>query len=255
MIFKRADNRKMTGLVDVHCHVLPGLDDGSHDISETMEMLHIAVDEGITDMMVTPHFNSGGRSAPPEVVLQTLQNVQAVVQQEGLPIRLFPGNEVYYFSDLPRYLQEHRVLTMNGSKHVLIEFSPSVMFRTLQNAMEDVLGVGYTPILAHVERYNCMLEDSEYVDFLRDMGVQIQVNASSIVGKSGTSVKKFVFELLQDGLVNYVGTDSHGCEHRTPQIAKCRNILSKKFSPSYVDRILRDNAMQAFGLNNNDRRE
>lgn len=248
MIFKRTEKKKTAGLVDVHCHILPGLDDGSQDMEETLRMLRIAAAEGIAEMIVTPHFNSSGRSASPELVQNTLQRVRGAAEREGLPIRLFPGNEVNYFNDLPTFLEEGRVLTMNGTRHVLIEFLPSVMFRTLQNAMEAVLGVGYKPILAHAERYNCILEDSEQVAFLWDMGVQIQVNASSIVGKSGGNVKRFVHELLDEDLVDYVGTDAHGSEHRTPQIAKCRDQLLKKYRQSYVERILRENARAAFGL-------
>lgn len=248
MAFGRRNREGPLSVVDMHCHILPGLDDGSQDLTETVEMLEIAASEGIREMVVTPHFNSSGRSAPPEKVLYTMERVQAVAQRENIPIQLYPGNEVYFFEELPRFLRENRVMTLNRSRHVLIEFSPSAMFQTIRNAMDSVLGTGFVPVLAHVERYECMVGDAENAEFLWDMGVELQVNAASVVGKTGASAKKLTHSLLKDGLVSYVATDAHSSGHRAPEMEKCLELLLKKYSSNYVSQILRENAVRAFGL-------
>lgn len=239
--------RKSTGIdkiVDIHCHVLPALDDGSRNMRETIQMLRIAADAGITDIIATPHFKEGRRSASPDTIRKCLQEVQGMARQCGIDITLYPGNEIYYFSDLEEAIEEKRICTLNHSRYVLIEFSPAESFRTIRNALEYVMSTGYFPIIAHVERYECMLEDWKNVEYIRSMGVEIQINASSVTGKAGHKVKKFVHTILDNKLVDYIGTDAHGSKSRTPDIQNCYRLLCKKYDLSYVDKIFRENAVK-----------
>lgn len=244
---------KVPRIIDIHSHVLPGLDDGAKDMDETLAMLRIAAKEGITDMIVTPHFNSGMRSANPKTILQVLRQVRTAAEENHIPIRLYLGNEVYYFSELPNYLNEKRICTMNAGKHVLVEFSPSARFHYIRNAMDSLRGAGYRPILAHVERYNALVEDIENVRHIKAIGVQLQVNVYSVIGKNGSSAKRFVHQILEEGLVDYVGTDAHGSKHRTPQMAKCRDLLLKKYGEAYTTQLLAGNAMRMLQRKNKDK--
>ena len=232
----------------MHCHILPGLDDGASTPAETLAMLRTAVDEGITDIVVTPHFKLNTDNASPRRIYDVMRSAQEAVDHYNIPIRFYPGNEVFYFDDLPRYLKEKRIFTMNGSDFVLIEFSPITPYHTIQNALDSVLFAGYHPIIAHVERYESILKNPEHVEFLFDMGVRIQVNASSVTGDNGKTVKKFVHELLKDGLVDFIGTDAHSNRHRKPEIIKCKEILIKKCGVEYARQLLRDNAVELLGL-------
>ncbi len=235
------------GMVDLHCHILPGLDDGARDMEETLSMLRIAAGEGITDIVATPHFYAGGRSAAPETVMRALETTRAAAEKEDIPIRLYPGNEIFYFSGLPEYIREGCVCTLNRSAYVLIEFPPSVLFRTVQNAMDAVMGEGFLPILAHAERYECLLKDFRRVENLREMGVRIQVNAGSVTGKSGHAAARFVHRLLKEEMADHVGTDAHRSDHRTPGLARCSQILIKKYGSVYADMLLRGNAGDIIG--------
>lgn len=241
-MFGRAGNNVKWRAVDIHCHILPGLDDGARDMAETLSMLRIAAGEGISDMIVTPHYRAGRFTASPEKTLEKLRQVQEVVDAQSIPVQLYPGNEIYWFEDMLSLLKQHGLCTLGDSNCVLIEFSPSVLFQTIHNAMDRTMSEGYRPILAHAERYGCLLRDAESVGFLHDMGVGIQINASTVTGKNGAAAKRFAHRLLQENIVDHIGTDAHGATHRAPEIARCREIILKKYGDAYAYRIMRGNA-------------
>lgn len=230
------------GVIDIHCHVLPGLDDGATDMAETLAMLRIAADEGISDMIVTPHYRAGRFTASPEKIMETLCQVQEAADAQDIPVRLSPGNEIYWFEDMLPLLKKGGLCTLGDSNCVLIEFSPSAMFQTIHNAMDRTMGEGCQPILAHAERYPCLLKDEENVFFLHDMGAGIQVNASTVTGKNGAEAKRFAHRLLKENAVDHIGTDAHGAKHRTPEIARCREIITKKYGDAFAYQIMRGNA-------------
>ena len=239
--------RKSTELdriVDIHCHILPTLDDGSGSMEETLEMLQIAVDAGITDIIATPHFKAGRHNASTATIRKRLIEVHRAAEQNGIYVNLYPGNEIFFFSELEEAIEEGRICTMNQSQYVLIEFSPTDSYRHIRNALEHVMSLELFPIIAHVERYGCMLEDWTNVESIRAMGTEIQINAPSIAGEVGPKVKKFTGRLLDKHLVDYIGTDAHDSKSRTPDIQKCLKQLLKRYEFSYVEKILCGNAMK-----------
>lgn len=228
--------------VDVHSHILPHLDDGSKNMDETLRMLEIAADEGISAIIATPHYKSGRYPADPDRILHTLHQVQQVADAHGIPITLYPGNEIYYNSELEEKFETGRLCTLNDSEYVLVEFSPFEQYTYIRNAMEDIMGLGYIPVLAHVERYQCICKDASLVEELRAMGCQIQVNASSVAGENGFATTRFVHKILKKHLVDYIGTDAHNTEKRRPAMEKCANYLYKKLDADYADELLFLNA-------------
>lgn len=231
-------------VVDIHSHVLPGVDDGAGDRREALEMLRIAYEEGITDMIVTPHYQSGRFFTPAEVVEEKIRDLEALAEHNGLPIRFYPGTEIYYRSELEDKLEDGQLATMNGSNYLLVEFSPMQEFSYIRNAFSELRSLGFIPILAHVERYQCMREDIDRVAELRRLGCEIQVNAGSIVGKYGLTTKWYCGKLLRQQLVDYLGTDAHNAGGRAPEMHKCTELLYKKYELSYVDKILYKNAVE-----------
>ncbi len=231
------------GYIDIHCHLLPGVDDGSKDMEETLEMLRIAAENGISEMIFTPHYKQGQVGTPQKVIVSLLDQVRKEAKAEGIDIKLYPGTEIYYnSSSLEEKLESGWLSTMNGTDFVLVEFSPFETFPYIKNAMDDVFSLGYHPILAHVERYQCMLGSVENVRILHKMGVHIQVNASSVAGDYGFRVKHFLKKLLKEQLVEYIGTDAHNTSGRSPQMEKCAERVRKICDSDYADKILFDNA-------------
>jgi len=230
------------GYIDIHCHLLPGVDDGSSDMDETLSMLHIAAENGISDMIFTPHYKQGRVGTPREAIGSLLQEVRKAAREEGIGIRIYPGTEIYYNSALEEKLESGWLATMNDTEYVLVEFSPFETFPYIRNAMDDIFSLGYRPILAHVERYQCMLSSVDNVRVLHHMGCQIQVNAGSVAGDYGFKVKHFLKKLLKEQLVHYVGTDAHNCDSRKPAMEKCAETIRKICNPEYADQLLFENA-------------
>lgn len=235
-------------IIDVHCHILPGIDDGSGSREETLKMLSLAEKEGITDIIVTPHFKGGRRNASVATIRSLMEETRGIAAENGISIALHPGNEVYFFSDIEEVLEQERVLRMGYSEYLLVEFSPADRYTYIRNALDSIMGLGIRPVIAHVERYQCMLKDKEAVKLLKDMGVKIQVNASGITGEMGFAVKRFTHGLLKQGLVDYVGTDAHNCEKRAPRMKKCADLLCKKYGEEYAEALLYRNAQRDFSI-------
>lgn len=230
-------------IVDIHCHILPGLDDGAKNMEETLAMLRIAAKEGITDIIATPHFKPEGYHAEPEAVLQGVMQVQEAAAIAHIPIRIYPGNEIFYFNGVEKLLEEGHVCTLGGSRAVLLEFYPYMPFSYLRTALDSVMNAGFLPVLAHAERYGCLMGRLENIRYLKARGVLIQVNAECIPGK-GLAQKRFIRRLLKESLVDFIGTDAHDTRFRAPLIAKCTDMLIRKYGQDLAGLLLAENAQE-----------
>lgn len=234
----------MERFADIHNHVLPKIDDGAGSLEESLAMLEIAAEEGITDMIVTPHYKEGRRNASIKTIQERLRMVQEAADERDIPVTLYAGNEIYSFEEMGEALEEGRVLTMNGTERVLIEFSPTDSYTYIRNALDSIRGLDYIPIIAHAERYECFLKHWEYVKELKHMDAEIQVNVSSVLGGHGFGVKRFVRQLLKEQLADYVATDAHDSQKRAPTVRKCMALLYRKYDSEYVEAITYRNAFE-----------
>ena len=235
-------------VVDMHNHILPGVDDGSQSMETTLKMIRIAASEGITHMIATPHFKKGHHNASPETVRKLVSDVQALADENGLNLKILGGNEVMYFSDMEETFEEKRLTTMNGSNYLLIEFYPDDDYARIRRGVEMTQSLGLHPILAHVERFLPPRKDPKLIEELKGRGALIQVNASSIDGSQGFGTKQFCKKLLKNELVDFVGTDAHHYESRAPRMKKCVEYLYGKYDEEYVDKILFKNAIKMFNI-------
>lgn len=230
------------GYVDIHSHILPGLDDGAQDLQQSLEMLRIARKEGITDVIATPHYKRGRFHGDSKEISRRMKLLRRAAEEEGIEIRIWPGTEVYYHGELEEKLARGEIHTLNHTDRILVEFSPYENYSYIRNAAEDIFSMGYLPVLAHAERFHCLLKDAEKVWELREMGCEIQVNASDVAGEGGFEVKRFIGKLLKRQLVDYVGTDAHNTKGRSPAMKRCAEVLRKKCGDAYADAILEGNA-------------
>lgn len=234
----------MERYIDVHCHILPGVDDGAADIRETREMLNIAYKEGIRCIIATPHFHPDRGKTEPKVLRERLKLVREEAARIDERFLVFLGTEIYFGQDIPELLKRKKVLSMNRRQFVLVEFSPSDSFTYIKQGIQQLQMCGYQVILAHIERYTSITEDVGLAEELFQMGALIQVNAGSIIGDSGRTAKKFVKELLKEELVFCVGTDAHSSGKRAPRMKKAAGYVRKKYGEEYARRIFYSNALQ-----------
>ena len=228
-------------IVDMHCHVLPGVDDGPETVEDSMLVLREAARQNVTTMIVTPHFHPARYQVYASQIVDGIQCLEEKIQQAGLPIRLLTGQECYYYSDLIRLLDAGEVLTMAGTRYVLTEFDPNVIFLGLRSAVRDLTSHGYYPIIAHYERYRCLKDDKERLMQLRYDGAMLQMNFDTLLAKDGFFHKNPWRRLLSEGYVDFLGSDTHGMDFRPPHIDRVVQWMREELDPGLSDRILNRN--------------
>lgn len=232
----------MEGYIDMHCHILPGVDDGAKDVEEMKKMLKIAYKEGIRCIIATPHHHPRRGKESPEVLRKKAVILREAAHEIDAHFRIYLGTEIYFGQDIPDKLQKKEVLTMNRRKFILVEFSPADRFDYIRQSLQQLQMKGYEVILAHVERYQCLTDDLELVEQLQDMGIFLQVNAGSICGDNGRKLKKTVKTLMDHDMIFCVGTDAHSSGSRAPHMKKAAEYVQKKYGQEYMRRIFFSNA-------------
>lgn len=227
----------MEQLYDMHCHILAGLDDGAKDEYEMMKMVRIAYNEGIRTIFATPHYHPYRGSADAEAVMQVFSKLYSLVKHYFPDMDIYEGCEIYYQNGIVEKVKNGELLTLANSKYVLIEFSTDSECKMISDALNEFLFAGYYPVIAHVERYDKLCENLEFIEELVEAGVYIQINAGSVIGDSGTKAKKDVKKLLQKGLVHFVGTDAHDEKVRAPKIKKSFKFIQKKIGEDIAEQI------------------
>lgn len=224
--------------VDIHSHILPGLDDGAKDEKETLRMLKLAEQSGISDIIATPHYHYRRGHAAPELIRATVERIQQMILESGMKIRLYPGNELYYTHELLDAVKSGNALTLADTEYVLLEFSPGVEARRIQNAVYQFLSEGYYPIIAHMERYEVFLKNPGFALEIAEMGAYFQVNAGSITGEHGWKTKYFARRMVKNGLIQFVATDCHDAQKRAPKWDKALSWLDKTCGSTETEKYL-----------------
>ena len=229
--------------IDIHCHALYGVDDGSADLEESLAMLRRAADEGIGKIILTPHQKPDRRCVSMEGLQKRIEALQEAAEGEGIPIRLYPGGELFYRAGLEEELEAGTLPTLAGSGYVLVEFYPQEQYPYLRDGLYRLLAAGYSPVLAHAERYAEVCRKKGRLEELLDMGCYCQVNASSLTGEQGFGMKQLSWRLVKEGLVHFVATDAHRAKGgRSPQLSKCAAMLEKRCGSDAAARLLYENA-------------
>lgn len=231
----------MMKIFDMHCHILPQVDDGASSIEQAINMLKMAYEDGVRGIVVTPHYHIGRVLSDINKCRQQLERLKQEIDNMGLDMDIYLGNEIYYCTDMMDYISEGKAVTMADSSYVLLEFSTSVSKSTLYKAVSDAIIEGYVPIIAHVERYAVMTNNIKECIELVNQGALLQVNADSVLGVNGTKIKKYIKKLMKKKIISFVASDAHDDEHRTPRLKECYMYVQKKFGQDYARKIFYDN--------------
>lgn len=226
------------GYIDIHSHILPAVDDGASDMNTSMEMLDIAYKEGIRGIIATPHYHPGKSMMEYEKILAKFDAFKETAGRMHPDIELYLGREIYYTSDVLELMEQGANLTMAGQRYILVEYSTRTEYSYIRSSINNIFQTGMRPIIAHIERYECMVEDIELVEELREMGAVIQVNASSILGNVGKGLKKYTKKLLKNQYIDLVATDAHSTGTRSPRMNECARYITKKFGREYAEDLL-----------------
>lgn len=230
-------------MIDIHAHILPGMDDGAEDMKDTLEMAQIAVENGITAMIATPHCNLPGiyDNYYDSQYTDTYVRVCEKLEEHGIPLKLLPGMEVFGTPDIPRLIRDGKLKTLNDSRYLLVEFPFEEDIEYMENILEGVLGEGLIPVIAHCERYEAVQKNIYAIDDWKKKGCLIQVNKASLVGKFGRYSYNAAHTLMKRRLVDVVATDCHRPYHRTPVIVDVYEKLDGNYTREYLEKIFNEN--------------
>lgn len=213
-------------LADIHSHFLYGLDDGARSMDETMKMLLTARRQGIFHIAATPHAVPGRERFPLEQYHERLYRVQEQCDKAGLNIELYDGAEIFYTDDTLRLLDERRIPTLAGTRHVLLEFAPDEDYDHITRAARLLGGAGYMPVLAHVERYSCLRRLRLLEELHDELQVLIQLNAATVLEPRGLFTPRWLDKALRRGLIDLVASDAHSNGVRKFLMGPCHERLT-----------------------------
>jgi len=215
-------------VIDLHCHILPGIDDGAPDLDESLAMARVAVADGIRVTACTPHIYPGMYENSAVGIRQAITVLREALQKAGIPLQLVEGADVHLTPDLLDGLRAGRIPTLNGTRYFLFEPPHHVAPPRLENVVFDLVSAGYVPILTHPERLSWI--DGHYPLFAKLVkgGAWMQLTSGAITGRFGPRAKYWAERMLDEGLVHIVATDAHRADKRPPLLAEGMHAVAKR---------------------------
>ena len=225
-------------MIDVHSHLVYGVDDGSTNLDETLQMLKEAKNVGFTDIILTPHFSNYFQVSAEEIS-KRIEEIKR--ESQAIGINLYQGNEIYITSTLIDDLNNKKSVSLNNSKYVLFEVPMHNSTYNVDEVIYDILNAGKVPILAHPERYDFVQSDPNWLLNYIDRGVLFQSNYASIVGRYGKEAKETVKKLLTHNMIHFLGSDNHKPNTVYAEMPEILNKLEKLIGPNYLKTLSLDN--------------
>lgn len=237
------------GWIDLHHHVVYGVDDGPKTIEDSLALLKMAEQNGITHIVATSHASPAEWAFPKREYIARVRELRQACAANHIGIQLYYGCEIFYARAAVRQLQENILPTLAGTRYVLVEFNPAVKLDTICEAAQDFFSNGFRPVVAHCERYPALFRHLDVVEELKDqLGTSFQMNASTIIFDLPRKERKFRDAMLDRELVDFVATDAHSCDHRPPRLNQAYEWLSEHYDSAYAMELCRGNQARILNL-------
>jgi protein-tyrosine phosphatase len=211
-------------MIDLHTHILPGVDDGASDLSVSLEMARMAVDDGIQVMACTPHFMPGMYDNQSTDIRNRVADFQQRLQDANIPLQVVAGADAHIRPDFLDCLRDGRILRLNDSRYVLFEPPHNIAPKRLDELLFNIVASGYVPVLTHPERLKWIENLFSVFEDLSRMGVWMQITAGSLTGRFGSRPKYWAEKMLAQGMVHILATDAHNTTSRPPLMSEALNI-------------------------------
>lgn len=222
-------------MIDLHCHILPGIDDGALDEKISLKMAQKAVSEGIHTIVATPHHQNGHYLNEKKDIVKYVQNLNELLKQEKVSLTILPGQEIRLYGEILEDYRADKILTLNDTrKYLFIEFPSSQVPHYAEQLLFDVQSKGLIPIIVHPERNSRLLEEPDLLYKLITNGALAQVTAGSVTGRFGKRIKKFSQQLIQSNLVHFVSSDAHNLEGRSFYMREALEVIEREHGQDTV---------------------
>ena len=216
-------------MIDIHTHLVYGVDDGSRSLEMSQEMLRQAAANGVKGICCTTHIRPGHRDFPFQTYMNHLEQLRNFLWQEGLEVQLFTGCEIMYTSRAVEYARKGLLPTLGETDHVLIEFLPETPWGMIQHGVREMGNAGFRIVVAHVERYSCLREEFSWMEELKEMGCLLQMNAETVLRSHGFLGDRWAKKALKTGMIDVVASDMHNITSRKPNMHEAREMLKRDY--------------------------
>lgn len=236
-------SKKEEDMIDIHTHILPGLDDGAVDIYDSIEMAELAYESGTKVIVATPHCNIPGMYSNyfGKEYCSTYRRTKEILKQEQPGLTLLAGMEVFTTEDVPRLLVDGKIFPINRTRYVLMEFDFREEPDFASEILRQVKEIRGLPVIAHAERYEFVQDDPSIVYEWKREGYEIQINKGSFLGRFGSHAQRTAYELLDQALVTSIASDAHSPVQRTTCMADAYDHLRKSYPKRYLDGLFTEN--------------
>ena len=233
-------------MIDIHNHLLPGLDDGSPDMETSLAMARIAVADGITHVVCTPHANHRYPYDPFRVE-DLITTLRARLAKAGIPLQLARGADFHLtYENIQEALADPAHFSIAGRGYLMTEVPDFGAFSSFDETYYELRLAGMTPVLTHPERNPTLQENqTKLYDWLQ-LGVLVQVTANSVLGDMGKKAQRMALNLLEKKQVHFIATDAHNTSSRPPKMRQTYDLIARRFGSGYADTLCKSNPMCAF---------
>ncbi|MGE7759122.1 tyrosine-protein phosphatase [Peribacillus sp. NPDC097895] len=229
-------------MIDIHSHILPGIDDGAKSIEDSLEMARMAVSEGIHKVIATPHHMNGKYENRKQDIISRVAALNEVLKAEAIPLEILPGQETRIYGEILRDYKLEEIVTLNdGGKYLFIELPSAHVPRYTEQLLSDIQFERLTPIIVHPERNQELIENPDLLYKFVNNGTLTQVTAASVSGAFGKNIQKFSMQLIESNLTHFISSDAHNITSRSFKMTEAFDVIEKKFNIDYVELFL-DNA-------------
>lgn len=226
--------------IDIHNHILYGVDDGARSPQTTAKMLQIAYEDGIRAIICTPHYLAGKYETTQQERELRIKHLRGVSEKFYPGLQLYAGCEYFPSSaNIVDEVEQGHCGTLAGSKYLLTEFSPETPGYWIEQRLLEMISGGFWPIVAHAERYSAF-ENADFSVHIASF-CYIQVNANSVLGVAGTKEKKIAKRMLNDHIVSFVASDAHGTHQRKPVLSECAKYIESHYGTAYMEELFYKN--------------
>ena len=229
-------------MIDIHCHILPDIDDGASDLEESLEMARMAYMSGVTDIAATPHFRGQMESVElREVIRKRLTLLQTALGQEEIPLRLHEGAEILCLPETPELAARGLLPTLGQTNYVLTEFYFDESFTFMDDILSEIAACGYRIVVAHPERYGVIQHNPRLLERWARMGYVLQLNKGSVLGSFGHRAENAAHDILGLELAHLFASDAHSSHARTPHMGALTGWTEEYCDPELAHILLTEN--------------
>lgn len=215
-------------MIDLHCHILPGIDDGAESLAVSLEMARMAVADGVTVVACTPHILPGLYHNTGPQIREAVMRLQHIFDQEGVPLRVVPGADVHITPDMVAGLDSGHLLALADSRYVLVEPPHHVAPVHMEDLFFNLQAAGYVPVLTHPERLSWIRSHYGLITRLVRSGVWMQITAGSLAGAFGRNAQYWAERMLDEGHVHFLATDAHDTRRRPPDLGRGYRLAARR---------------------------